>query len=186
MSTINIIKQTISLDITTAIRRMAGVHNISEPDQLAQELLVHLGIVDRDERNRWRELDAIYISLEHGYLAHTTRAALAQRELLEVEGSGALVPQATEDAFYLLHRIAERALVAGSESAALAVGTRVVELLDPAAAAAGGSGLALEGDEGGAVYTYVTDKRRFFRCYQQRSLALLEGEKTAADADAAR
>jgi len=48
MSTINIIKQTISLDITTAIRRMAGVHNISEPDQLAQELLVHLGIVDRD------------------------------------------------------------------------------------------------------------------------------------------
>ena len=48
MSTINIIKQTISLDITTAIRRMAGVHNITEPDQLAQELLVHLGIVDRD------------------------------------------------------------------------------------------------------------------------------------------
>lgn len=48
MSTINIIKQTISLDITTAIRRMAGVHNITEPDELAQELLVHLGIVDRD------------------------------------------------------------------------------------------------------------------------------------------
>lgn len=48
MSTINIIKQTISLDITTALRRMAGVHNISEPDLLAQELLVHLGIVDRD------------------------------------------------------------------------------------------------------------------------------------------
>lgn len=48
MSTINIIKQTISLDITTALRRMAGVHNIREPDELAQELLVHLGIVDRD------------------------------------------------------------------------------------------------------------------------------------------
>ena len=48
MSTINIIKQTISLDITTALRRMAGVHNISEPDLLAQELLVHLGIVDRE------------------------------------------------------------------------------------------------------------------------------------------
>jgi len=48
MSTINIIKQTISLDITTAIRCMAGVHNITEPDELAQELLVHLGIVDRD------------------------------------------------------------------------------------------------------------------------------------------
>ena len=48
MSTINNIKQAISLDITTALRRMAGVHNITEPDQLAQELLVHLGIVDRD------------------------------------------------------------------------------------------------------------------------------------------
>ena len=48
MNTINNIKQAISLDITTALRRMAGVHNITEPDQLAQELLVHLGIVDRD------------------------------------------------------------------------------------------------------------------------------------------
>ena len=47
MSTINNIKHAISLDITSALRRMAGAHNITNPDELAQELLVHLGIVDR-------------------------------------------------------------------------------------------------------------------------------------------
>ena len=47
MSTINNIKQAISLDITSALRRMAGAHNITNPDELAVELLVHLGITDR-------------------------------------------------------------------------------------------------------------------------------------------
>jgi hypothetical protein len=47
MSTINNIKQAISLDITSALRRMAGAHNITDPDELALELLVHLGITDR-------------------------------------------------------------------------------------------------------------------------------------------
>jgi hypothetical protein len=47
MSTINNIKQAISLDITSALRRMAGAHNITDPDELAVELLVHLGITDR-------------------------------------------------------------------------------------------------------------------------------------------
>lgn len=47
MNTINNIKQAISLDITASLRRMAGMHNITNPDELAQELLVHLGIVDR-------------------------------------------------------------------------------------------------------------------------------------------
>ena len=40
-----------------------------------------LSIVSREERNQWRELDASYTSLEHGYLAHTTAEALGQREL---------------------------------------------------------------------------------------------------------
>ena len=48
MSTINNIKQAISMDITAAVRRMAVAYNITEPDQLAQELLVHLGVVERD------------------------------------------------------------------------------------------------------------------------------------------
>lgn len=49
MSTINNIKQAISMDITAAVRRMAAAYNITEPDQLAQELLVHLGVVERDD-----------------------------------------------------------------------------------------------------------------------------------------
>ncbi len=48
MSTINNIKQAISMDITAAVRRMAVAYSITEPDQLAQELLVHLGVVERD------------------------------------------------------------------------------------------------------------------------------------------
>lgn len=49
MSTISNIKQAISMDITAAVRRMAAAYNITEPDQLAQELLVHLGVVERDD-----------------------------------------------------------------------------------------------------------------------------------------
>ena len=46
-NTITNIKQAISLDLTTALRRVADAHNITDVDQLAQELLVHLGVVDR-------------------------------------------------------------------------------------------------------------------------------------------
>jgi len=46
-NTITNIKQAISLDLTTALRRVADAHTITDVDQLAQELLVHLGVVDR-------------------------------------------------------------------------------------------------------------------------------------------
>jgi Fe-S cluster assembly iron-binding protein IscA len=46
-NTITNIKQAISLDLTTALRRVADAHNITDVDLLAQELLVHLGVVDR-------------------------------------------------------------------------------------------------------------------------------------------
>jgi hypothetical protein len=120
-----------------------------------------LSIVSPEERRQWRELDASYIALEIGYLEHTVKEALGQPELLEAE-VGALVPQAVEDAFYLLHRVSERALGAGSESAALAVGNRIIELLDPAAADLGGA----------AIFLFVSDKRRFFGCHKQRRLSL--------------
>ena len=125
-----------------------GGGNESAPTPASEQPTL-LGIVSREERSQWRELDASYTSLEHGYLAHTTAEALGQRELLEIE-RGVLVPQAVEDALYLANRVAERALVAGSESAALAIGLRIVELLDP--------GLGAEA----AVYAFVSDKRRFY------------------------
>lgn len=46
-NTITNIKQAISLDLTNALRRVADAHNITDVDLLAQELLVHLGVVDR-------------------------------------------------------------------------------------------------------------------------------------------
>jgi hypothetical protein len=74
------------------------------------------------ERNKWREVDAVYASLEFGYLAQAVREALAESSLLEIEGgqgsssngSGSgigaegggcvLVPQAVEDVFFVLRR----------------------------------------------------------------------------------
>ena len=46
-NTITNIKQAISLDLTNALRRVADAHTITDVDLLAQELLVHLGVVDR-------------------------------------------------------------------------------------------------------------------------------------------
>jgi hypothetical protein len=44
---IDTIKATISLDITKAVREAAGLHGITDPDLLAQELLVRLGVTER-------------------------------------------------------------------------------------------------------------------------------------------
>lgn len=49
MSTINNIKQTISLDITNAVRRIAEAYGLAKQDEFTQELLVHLGVVERDD-----------------------------------------------------------------------------------------------------------------------------------------
>jgi hypothetical protein len=44
---IETIKASISLDITKAVRESAELHNIADPDLLAQELLVRLGVTER-------------------------------------------------------------------------------------------------------------------------------------------
>jgi hypothetical protein len=44
---IDTIKATISLDITKAVRESAELHGITDPDLLAQELLVRLGVTER-------------------------------------------------------------------------------------------------------------------------------------------
>jgi hypothetical protein len=51
ISSITAIKNIISLDITNALRRVAGAHAVADPDALAQELLIHLGVVERSEAN---------------------------------------------------------------------------------------------------------------------------------------
>jgi hypothetical protein len=51
ISSITAIKNIISLDIKNAMRRVAGAHAVADPDALAQELLIHLGVVERSEEN---------------------------------------------------------------------------------------------------------------------------------------
>ena len=87
-------------------------------------------MVSAQERNKWRELDAIYIALEFGYLTNSVREALSEPLLLEIE-QDVFVPQAIEDVFFLLQRVVERALATGNEGSAFAVGNHIVELLDP-------------------------------------------------------
>lgn len=87
-------------------------------------------IITTSEKNRWRELDAVYISLEFGYLNFAISDALSACTLLEVERN-INVPQAIEDMFFLLQRVVERSLSTGSESVALAVGNKIVESVDP-------------------------------------------------------
>lgn len=130
-----------------------------------------LSVVTRDERNLWRELDAVYVSLEHGYLVHTIKEALSQKGLLEVEAN-VFVPQATEDIFYLLQRIVERALVAGSESAALAMGSKAIELLDPAST------------EEAIIFMFLSDKRLFIHSHRNRQLMGSHGRGSAGDGEA--
>lgn len=58
-------------------------------------------MIQASEKNKWRELDAVYIALEFGYLSNAIKEALVEPGLLEVE-KGVFVPQAVEDVFFLL------------------------------------------------------------------------------------
>jgi len=87
--------------------------------------------IDGEGSNRWRELDSIYIVLEYGYAVRATEEALKEVALLEIE-SQVFVPRAIEDVFFVLQKVGERGLLLGSDSATLSIGTKIVELLDPA------------------------------------------------------
>lgn len=87
-------------------------------------------MVTAQEKNRWRELDAVYIALEFGYIRNSIEEALSEPGLLEVE-KGVFVPQAVEDVFFLMQRVVERALATGNQGSAFSVGNYIVEVLDP-------------------------------------------------------
>eukprot|EP01041_Mallomonas_annulata_P003569 gene3569-7096_t len=78
---------------------------------------------------KWREVDFIYIGLESAYLMRAVTHSLQEITLLEVE-EGIFVLQAVEDTFFLLQRVIERCLRCGSEMSLMAIGNRVVEVLD--------------------------------------------------------
>ena len=88
-------------------------------------------IGSNEELNKWRELDAVYISLEYGYLTHAVGDAIDESNLLDIESGTVYVPQAVEDFFFLLLRVTERAISTGSSHSILAVGNKIIEFLDP-------------------------------------------------------
>jgi hypothetical protein len=96
----------------------------SDGEGYVEEML----LVSPDEFLRWREMEAVYITMEYGYIQRATNDALCETALLEVEAE-ALVPQALEDIFFLFGRICERALSTGSEHCAFAVGSNIAEML---------------------------------------------------------
>ena len=128
--------QSISIDAQNGSANFISITNVGSDTvsfQQAVESAVEGNmelVVSLQEKNKWRELDAVYIALEFGYLSNAIKEALSESGLLEVE-KGVFVPQAVEDVFFLLQRVVERALATGNEGSAFSVGNYIVELLDP-------------------------------------------------------
>ena len=55
-------------------------------------------IVTQEELLQWRELDALYVTIEFGFIQHATKQALQELHLLEIE-SLVYIPQCVEDVF---------------------------------------------------------------------------------------
>ena len=83
---------------------------------------------EKDEYSKWRELEAIYLMLEYGYLYQAIEEALKEINLIEIEPL-VYVPQAFEDLYFLLVRTTDRAISFGSESCLFAVGSKIFEIL---------------------------------------------------------
>lgn len=64
-----------------------NIEKENKRNELATAVHIEL-IVTAQERNRWRELDAVYIALEFGYLSTAINDALSEPFLLEVEEVG--------------------------------------------------------------------------------------------------
>ena len=93
----------------------------------------NLYIYDMSELNQWRELDVMYMSLEEGYLTHSVAAASQEVGLVEVQ-TGVLVPQAIEDTFFIVTRVAERCMSTLAHQPLMSVANKILELVDADAA----------------------------------------------------
>ena len=158
-------------------------YNISSLDYILSQMAAMRDVVDRYyefigevlnegsaevvaagvERSRWRELDAIYIALECGYISYATDEALRERALLETETGGVYTPQAVEDVFYLFARAAERSIQTLSPNSMLAIGGRIAEYLDPH-----GSGSAGGGRRG--LYAFLSDRDLYRGCVESNAI----------------
>ena len=114
-----------------AMREIVGTYYSFLDSFSSPELNLH--VYDITELNQWRELDVMYMSLEGGYLTHSVAAASREAGLVEVQ-TGVLVPQAIEDTFFIVTRVAERCMSTLAHQPLMTVGNRILELVDADAA----------------------------------------------------
>jgi hypothetical protein len=136
---------------TSAAVSTDGASAVSGNSAIIENML----IVTQDELLQWRELDALYVTMEFGFLQRATQQALRELQLIETE-AGVLIPQCVEDVFFVLRKVCERALGTGSESNLFSVGNRVLELVRYTAPD--------EYDRHSMLYRVVTSKAFYRKC----------------------
>ncbi len=152
-----------------AMRELVGTYYAFLDSFSSPELKTR--IYDDAELNQWRELDVMYMSLEGGYLTHSVAAASREAGLVEVQ-TGVLVPQAIEDTFFIVTRVAERCMSTLAYQPLMTVANKILELVDADAAES-----ALQLDAGNKHLWYrlprlLAEQRVFRGCYAKRSIYL--------------
>jgi hypothetical protein len=133
----------------------ASTDGSSSAGSSGSAILENMLIVTQDELLQWRELDALYVTMEFGFLQRATQQALRELQLIETE-AGVYIPQCVEDVFFVLRKVCERALGTGSESNLFSVGNRVLELVRYTAPD--------EYDRHSMLYRVVTSKAFYRKC----------------------
>ena len=142
-----------------------GLSGSSLLNSRSRDYIEEMLIVSSDEMNKWRELDAVYIMLEFGYMKRAVNDALCETLLLEME-AGAHVPQAVEDIFFIFRRSSQRAASTGSEQCVFAIGNKIVEMLrisdnnDP-------DGF----DANELFYKYISSRLTFKNCVRKNAVS---------------
>jgi hypothetical protein len=116
-------------------------------------------ICTMEELSRWKELDALYVAIEYGYLAYSIKDALRETALIEVESGSVYAPQAIEDLFFILLRVAERSISTGSEHSIMSICNIIVDYLNP-----DNNMIPANNNELSSIYLFITSRSIYKGC----------------------
>lgn len=136
------------------------VDGVPEPAGVA--VMESMLIVTPEELLQWRELDALYVTMEFGFVQRASQEALKEKELIEVENS-VFLPQCIEDIFFVLNKVSERALSTGSESNIFSIGNRIIEAIRETP--------PQEYDKHSVLYRIVTSAMFYHHCIARRAVS---------------
>ncbi len=111
------------------------------------------------EMSRWKELDALYVAIEYGYLAYSIKNALRETSLIEVESGSVYAPQAIEDLFFILLRVAERSISTGSEHSMMSICNIIIDYLNP-----NNNMISTNNNELSSIYLFITSRSIYKGC----------------------